>query len=58
MGGWIRDKVGRAMGALVLAALLWPGSGWAATRVALVVGNGGYNPQNIMKLPIRSMMRN
>ena len=51
MGGWIRDKVGRAMGALVLAALLWPGSGWAATRVALVVGNGGYNPQNIMKLP-------
>ncbi len=37
--------------ALVLAAVLWSEPAWASTRVALVVGNGGYDPKNAPKLP-------
>ena len=51
MGGWIRDNVGPVVCALALAAVLWSSPGWASTRVALVVGNGGYDPSNAPKLP-------
>ena len=51
MRGWIRDNVGPVVCALALAAVLWSSPGWASTRVALVVGNGGYDPSNAPKLP-------
>ena len=51
MGGWIRDNVGPVVCALALAAVLWSSPGWASTRVALVVGNGGYDPSNAPELP-------
>ena len=42
MGGWNRGIVGLTVCVLALAYLLWSDPGWASTRVALVVGNGGY----------------
>ncbi len=46
----------------MLAAVLWSEPAWAFTRVALVVGNGGYDPRNAPELlnPVndaRSMAR-
>ena len=51
MPGLTRERARRAMGLLALGALLCSGPGWAATRVALVVGNSGYAAQNIPALP-------
>ena len=50
MRGW--NHVVRTLAAGALAVMLWPAASDAAVeRVALVVGNGGYNPQHIPPLP-------
>ena len=47
----LTDRIaGRALCLLAFAALLWPEPAWASGRVALVVGNGGYAPDNIPAL--------
>ena len=51
MPGLTRDRARRAVCLLAFAALLCSGPGWASTRVALVVGNGGYAAANIPALP-------
>ena len=51
MGAWIRGNVAWAAIALAFAALLWSEPAWASTRVALVVGNGGYDPKHAPELP-------
>ena len=45
-----RDSLGRAACLLAFATLLCSGAGWASSRVALVVGNGGYAEANIPPL--------
>ena len=42
-GGRIRDNLGWVVCAFVLAAVTWPGVGWGAARVALVIGNADYD---------------
>ncbi len=52
MRGWNRHGVWRIAIAAVVAVALWPVMGKAAVeRVALVVGNGGYDRQHIPPLP-------
>ena len=51
MRGWRTERARCAVLSIVLAAVLWPVAGSAAERVALVVGNGGYNRQHIPPLP-------
>ena len=52
MHGLTRARARGALCVLALAVLLCSaGPGWATTRVALVVGNGGYAAQNIPALP-------
>ena len=45
-----RDSLGRAACLLAFAALVCSGTGWASSRVALVVGNGGYAEANLPRL--------
>ena len=51
MGRQILNSIALIGCALVLVAVLGSDSAWASTRVALVVGNGGYDPKNAPKLP-------
>ena len=51
MRGWRTKEARCAVHAVVLLAVLWPAAGGAAERVALVVGNGGYDRQHIPPLP-------
>ncbi len=47
-----RNRAVRALAAVALAVTLWPAASDAAVeRVALVVGNGGYDPRHIPPLP-------
>ena len=50
MRGLTHCIAGRAVWLLMLAVVLWPEPGWASSRVALVVGNGGYVAENIPAL--------
>ena len=50
MRGLTHCIAGRAVWLLMLAVVLWPEPGWASSRVALVVGNGGYVAKNIPAL--------
>ena len=50
MRGWRGNGAHRAVYAIVLAAALGPAAGGAEDRVALVVGNGGYDRQHIPPL--------
>ena len=50
MFGLFRDGVGSTTWLLALAAVLSSGPLWGASRVALVVGNGGYAQPNIPAL--------
>ncbi|MDE0202526.1 MAG: hypothetical protein OXK73_08845, partial [Rhodospirillaceae bacterium] len=50
MGGWIRGNVAWVAIAFAFAALLWSEPAWASTRVALVVGNSGYDPKHAPEL--------
>ena len=50
MGRRIGSNISLVVCALVLAAVLWSEPAWATTRVALVVGNGGYDPKNAPEL--------
>ena len=52
MRGWNRHDAWHAAFAVALVLALWPAAGGAAVeRVALVVGNGGYDPQHVPPLP-------
>ena len=50
MQGSARIGAGLVACLLAVAALLWPGVGWGASRVALVVGNSGYAGTPLPKL--------
>ena len=50
MRGMTHRIAGRAICLIGLAAVLLTDSGWASSRVALVVGNGGYAAENIPAL--------
>ena len=61
-----RSRIGRIACLFAFAALLWPGAGWGTSRVALVVGNGGYdgkknsrldNPVNDAELMAKTLER-
>ena len=52
MRGWTLRNAWRIAIAAALAFALWPAAGGAAPeRVALVVGNGGYDPHHVLPLP-------
>ena len=51
MNGSARSRIGRIACLFAFAALLWPGAGWGGGRLALVVGNGGYDGTSISRLP-------
>ena len=66
MNGSARSRIGRIACLFAFAALLWPGAGWGTSRVALVVGNGGYdgkknsrleNPVNDAELMAKTLER-
>ena len=51
MLGWRFRGARRAVRMIALLAGLWPAAGGAADRIALVVGNGDYDPEHIPQLP-------
>ena len=59
MRGLTHRIAGWAICLLGLAAVFWPDTGWASSRVALVVGNGGYAVENIPALanPVNDAQR-
>ena len=50
MHGSARSRAGRVACLFVFVALFCPGAGWGTSRVALVVGNGGYDGNKISRL--------
>ena len=50
MHGSARSRAGRVACLFVFVALFCPGAGWGTSRVALVVGNGGYDGNRISRL--------